>query len=130
MITSEQYSQAEAMVRFINKTVRDGDLTLLELEKLCGRFGMSKRKGNEAFRYRYGVSLTAYIREMRFAYVCELLSSDLLVKEIAYHLRYRKPCLLSRDFTRAMGISPRVYRKKLETGNVMKLKLADLGQRA
>lgn len=84
----------------------------LPLEQLADLFFCSVSHLTHQFRLYTGESIGAYILRRRLLKACHLLEhSELSVTEIAKRVGFGDPCYFSRTFRRAVGLSPRDYRR-------------------
>jgi AraC-like DNA-binding protein len=85
-------------------------IRISELAEICG---MSEVYFRKQFRVLYGVSPLKYINSLKIARGIELLESRMYpIKEVAMMSGYEDEYYFSRDFKKAMGISPREYKSK------------------
>lgn len=85
-------------------------LTLSELGAIAG---LSPKRFSERFSQLFGKRPLAYLIETRMEHATELLSTDLLVKDIARMVGYEDPFYFSRIYKKYCGISPEAARKAL-----------------
>jgi len=82
-------------------------------ERLAEMASMSESSLNRAFHKVTGRSPIAYVLDVRVAKATRLLrDSDLSVTEVAYRCGFNDSNYFSRQFRKAMGTSPRKYRRK------------------
>ncbi len=87
----------------------------LSVERVAKHCAYSPSHFRNLYRRRMGLSLGAYIREMRISRAQELLSSsDLNITEIAYAVGYRSVYAFSAAFKKMTGTPPLRYRRALE----------------
>lgn len=85
----------------------------LQLQKLARRFGCSESSLKAMFRQRFGVPVHSFALEQRVKHICTLLEeTDHSIKEIAFSTGYSELSNFSRDFARATGMAPSVYRER------------------
>lgn len=87
-------------------------LTLAELGAIAG---LSPKRFSERFNQLFGKRPLAYLIETRMEHATELLSTDLLVKDIARMVGYEDPFYFSRIYKKYCGISPEAARKALHS---------------
>jgi AraC family transcriptional regulator len=69
------------------------------------------------FKQRHGVSITEYVRKRRFELaVTELKSNDMCLADVAAKLGYADQAHFTREFKRAAGVTPGVFRKTYSSG--------------
>lgn len=107
------HTRSGSIAAYIQETVRGEDLSSLKLSALARRFAVSERLLTSAFRARYKTSVKAYVLSERNKYICELLETNMSVKEIAYQLGYSEPCNFTRDFGKRMGMSAGEWRERM-----------------
>ena len=83
----------------------------LTLDELAARFFINKYYLISLFRERYGMTVNAYLNQVRVTYVKEQLRfTDRTVEELAEELQIG-PSWLSRLFRKVEGVSPAGFRK-------------------
>jgi AraC family transcriptional regulator len=89
--------------------------SLAELAKLCG---LSVRQLTRGFRASRGRSIGEHLAQSRLDNAMRQLATDQSVKAIAYSLGFASPSSFSYAFHRAVGETPRQYRRRvLHVGN-------------
>jgi len=79
----------------------------ISVDMLSGLCGISPEYFRRIFKKFYGISPINYINNLRLLRAKELLESQLYsVSEVAMQCGYKEMCHFSREFKRAMGISP------------------------
>ena len=79
----------------------------ISVDMLSGLCGISPEYFRRIFKNFYGISPINYINNLRLSRAKELLESQLYsVSEVAMQCGYKEMCHFSREFKRAMGISP------------------------
>lgn len=95
-------------IAYINSNYID-DIRIPELAKMES---LSVSRYNTLFRKVTGLSPIEYIKKMRLASACELLSAtDLPIKTISSMVGYTDSHFFSRIFKKSLGVSPAFYRK-------------------
>ena len=85
------------------------DLRIPELAKMEN---LSVSRYNSLFKQVTGISPVEYIKKMRLASACELLSAtDLPIKTVSAMVGYPDSHFFSRIFKKSLGVSPAFYRK-------------------
>ncbi len=83
------------------------------LYNLCHDVGVSRAQLHRKFVALTGKSTTDYIRHYRIKMAKELLvSSDLTISEIAYHVGFKDPNYFTKSFIRENGINPSNFRSE------------------
>lgn len=84
----------------------------LNLEELARSVRLSVRQAQRIFKAATGVTITAFLNQVRLTRAAELLISDHeLVSQIAYSLGYSTHEHFTRNFTAFFGMSPTAYRR-------------------
>ncbi len=95
-------------ISYINSNYIE-DLRVPDLAKMEN---LSVSRYNTLFKQVTGVSPMEYIKKMRLASACELLSAtDLPIKTVSAMVGYSDSHFFSRIFKKSLGISPAFYRK-------------------
>ena len=85
----------------------------ITLDDLSARFFINKFYLTRIFRERFGMTLNAYLTQVRLSHVKELLRfSNLSLEEISVRCGLNNGAYLSRVFKKAEGIPPLIYRKQ------------------
>lgn len=79
---------------------------------LASELGVSRRQLNRIIQGIYGKSYREKLLEVRAEAACELLVSDLPVREIAERLGYSTSANFTAFFKNAVGMTPSEYRRK------------------
>jgi len=107
----EPFLQVEAAAEFI----KDNLTTALNIAKLAKLTGMSVRQFERKFHKAYQVSPRGYLVRMRVAAATDLLrTTDLRPSEIAHQTGFYDASDFSRQFRRAMKVSPTEFRRNLK----------------
>ncbi len=94
----------------------------IPVELLCKEFGLNRTKLQEGFNQLFGVSVHAYISQVRMSKARSLLTdTDESVKAIAIECGYKSVSSFIRTFTRLHEVSPMQYRSLI----LSKEKLSD-----
>lgn len=84
----------------------------LTLEDLCRETGLSKSYLNAIFQSDAHRAPLQFFLHLKMIEACKLLqSTDLPIYQVAQRLGYGDPYYFSRQFRKAVGVSPRTYRK-------------------
>lgn len=106
----EPFLQVEAAAEYI----KDNLTSPLNIAKLAKLTGMSVRQFERKFHKAYQVSPRGYLVRMRVAAASDLLRhSTLRPSEIAYETGFYDASDFSRQFRRAMKVSPTEFRRAL-----------------
>ena len=85
----------------------------LPVEVLARNVSLSPSQFNRQFKARFGVTPHAYLKQVRLAAACNLLSaSELPISEVATQCGYSDQSHLTHDFVARKGMSPGRYREK------------------
>lgn len=95
-------------VRFINDHIL---LRPVTVSTVAGELGLSPAYFTRLFQRKIGMTPVKYIIEVRMAQAKRMLTEEnYSIKEIAAALHYEDQLYFSRQFSKAMGVSPRKYR--------------------
>jgi AraC family transcriptional regulator of arabinose operon len=82
------------------------------LDDIGAHCGLSSSRLSHLFREQVGVTPIQYVEQQRIRKARELLEiSAFTVSEIAYQTGYESPFYFSRRFSKAVGMSPKQYRR-------------------
>ncbi len=109
-ITLERYpSTLYSVIDYMRRNL-DKKITVSQLSKAAG---ISETQLFRLFKINLNESPLAYFNSMKLKRAAELLRHTLIpLKEIAFSLGYVEPAYFTNQFKKAMGMSPREYRKK------------------
>lgn len=82
----------------------------LTMAQLAARAGMKESTLCQVFRRGMGLTVKQYLNALIVQRAQEMLLSPILVKEIAWRLRFQDEYYFSRFFKRHVGLSPNEYR--------------------
>jgi len=103
------YGSVSKVIAYLNKNYREE----ISIAKLCGIGGMSKSSLMRNFKNASGVSPLQYLLRLRVGEAAFLLrSTEKTLGEIAAIVGFNDVNYLSRQFKRAQGLPPALYRKK------------------
>nr|WP_154892690.1 helix-turn-helix domain-containing protein [Paenibacillus xylanexedens] len=92
--------------------MEDHYLEPLTLEEIAGKSNISVRHLNRIFRSYYQMTPIAYMLTLRLERACSLLKhSGLTITQISYECGFNDSNYFTRQFRRAYGVSPKVYRQ-------------------
>lgn len=103
----------EFLKRFMEMTTmyRPWQLKLSDMAKiLC----MSRTQLERKAKYTFGCGAAEYCARLRYSRVCELLKSDMPLRQIADECGFCDPCHLSKFFSERSGMSPGEYRNSMK----------------
>ncbi len=101
-----QFSQ---LIEYVNEHIYEK----LVLEELAKCFFLNANYCGQLFKSVTGKTFSQYIRDIRLARACELLSrTDMPIAQVAGQVGYEDLRYFSRVFADAMGASPRQYRNR------------------
>ncbi|TDQ36581.1 AraC family transcriptional regulator [Aureibacillus halotolerans] len=109
----ERDSQAEKAGRIVEETIHDR--SIIKVEQLSERSGLSIRQLQRLFSQYIGVSPKWVIKRFRLQEAAERLEQDDSVEwaELAVHLGYFDQAHFIKDFKSVVGTSPAHYRESL-----------------
>ena len=113
----EAASIASPFVQFtpVLEHIRDHFASPVAVEDLARLAGMSVRGFQRHFKKAFQLTPTAYIRQFRIGKACQLLvESGATVTTIALEVGFNDHSHLSREFVRAMSLTPGAYRKRYQ----------------
>lgn len=91
----------------------------LTLAELAGYFKLSPSHFSMVFQRETGVSPINYFIRLKIQKACEYIElTNLKLNEIAVKLGFEEPAYFSRVFTKVMGVSPSVYRKREQEAEI------------
>ncbi|MBY0219504.1 helix-turn-helix domain-containing protein [Paenibacillus illinoisensis] len=92
--------------------MEDHYLEPLTLEGIAGKSNISVRHLNRIFRSYYQMTPIAYMLTLRLERACSLLKhSSLPITQISYECGFNDSNYFTRQFRKAYGVSPKVYRQ-------------------
>ncbi|WP_433708878.1 helix-turn-helix domain-containing protein [Paenibacillus illinoisensis] len=92
--------------------MEDHYLEPLTLEGIAGKSNISVRHLNRIFRSYYQMTPIAYMLTLRLERACSLLKhSSLTITQISYECGFNDSNYFTRQFRKAYGVSPKVYRQ-------------------
>ncbi|WP_153977231.1 AraC family transcriptional regulator [Paenibacillus xylanilyticus] len=92
--------------------MEDHYLEPLTLEEIAGKSNISVRHLNRIFRSYYQMTPIAYMLTLRLERACGLLKhSSLTITQISYECGFNDSNYFTRQFRKAYGVSPKVYRQ-------------------
>ncbi|GAB1157507.1 AraC family transcriptional regulator [Paenibacillus illinoisensis] len=92
--------------------MEDHYLEPLTLEEIAGKSNISVRHLNRIFRSYYQMTPIAYMLTLRLERACSLLKhSGLTITQISYECGFNDSNYFTRQFRKAYGVSPKVYRQ-------------------
>ena len=92
----------------------DVNLSTVNIESLSKTYPISVDKIQTGFKFCYGITVNAYIREKRLSKSLELISQNKFsISEIGYSIGYDSRSYFSKIFRERFGISPSKYKKGL-----------------
>jgi AraC-like DNA-binding protein len=90
----------------------------LTLEQIAEEAGYSSSYFIAIFSKKTSYSPLSYFSHLKIDKACEYLDfSKRRIKEISFVLGYSDPYYFSKDFQKKMGLSPRNYRRRIQTRN-------------
>lgn len=88
----------------------------ITLQQLADYIGMSASHLSMRFRQQTGNSPIQYLNKLRVEKAAEMLrESDMQINQISYKVGFEDPLYFSRMFSKTMKLSPKEYRKNLQS---------------
>jgi AraC family L-rhamnose operon transcriptional activator RhaR/AraC family L-rhamnose operon regulatory protein RhaS len=92
--------------------MEDNYLEPLTREAIAAKSNISVRHLNRIFQSYYQTTPFAYLQQLRLDHACRLLKkTQLPISEISYESGFNDSNYFTRQFTKALGMSPKVYRR-------------------
>jgi AraC-like DNA-binding protein len=93
--------------------IREHYAERLEVGKIAGLAGMAARSFQRHFKQAFHVSPTEHLRQFRLGKACQLLiETDLTIAAVAAETGFTDHSHLVRAFTKSLGETPGMYRKR------------------
>jgi AraC family transcriptional regulator len=89
------------------------------LQELANLVGLSVRQLTRSFRDSRGVSIGAFIEDVRIAEARRLLEGERSIKDVAYRMGFASPSGFSYAFKAATGETPREFRSRVHSARVL-----------
>jgi len=96
-----------AIARYMNEHVCDA----LNIDAICGTFGVSRSTVKELFRRFTGGGVMEYYHYLRINHAVSLMDAGMSMAEISQTMNFSSQNYFSSFFKREMGISPAAYSK-------------------
>lgn len=107
----------ERITELIERNMEDENY---DIDRLCREAGTNRTTLHYQLKRWTGLSTSFFIRHIRLSRAREiLLTTDLNITQVAYEVGFRDPQYFSRVFTNSCGISPKVFRRRAETLEVI-----------
>lgn len=107
-ITTKSESLPEQIKKFLNQNFSK----VIMLDEIAARFDCSKSTVMNVFRKKYGITIIAYLNQVRLEQAGKLVcDTDLSFKEIAGECGFYDQNYFSKQFTIKYGCSPTEFRK-------------------
>lgn len=103
---------ADKEIRAVAIRIHDDPAANWVPRRIAADLGIGYDSLRARFRKAVGQPIYNFILQQRLRLAAEMLSENLLVKEIAAHCGFASGFELSRAFTRHFGLSPRQYRRR------------------
>lgn len=111
-VPKSRFAIIEPAVNYINESYTSESLSISSLAKMCG---ITPEYFRKIFRERFGSSPICYINNMKITRARELLTSGMYsVSDAAILSGYSDFSHFSREFKKAVGVSPSKYEKEAE----------------
>ena len=93
--------------------IEDHYLEPFTLEDVAANSGISVRHLNRIFQAYYQTTPISYLQKLRLERACALLrSTNLPITKISYECGFSDSNYFTRQFTKALGITPKAYRRQ------------------
>lgn len=110
---NKQITAKKASVLEVKAFLDENYLENITLDSLCSRFFISKYYLTHSFKEQFGMTINAYLQNVRITCAKQLLRfSNITVEEISSEIGISDPAYFSRLFKKIEGVSPSVYRKQ------------------
>lgn len=101
------------IIKLVNHYVLEHQAEPLLIDKLCGVADVSKSKLTALYKDFYKLSPLAYLTNVKMEVAANLLiSTPIMIKQIANSLGYYDPYYFSRAFKKVYKVSPQQFRKE------------------
>jgi AraC-like DNA-binding protein len=105
----KQYDIIERSILFM----QENTYNKISLDKLASHCGLSVSQFSLVFKKKTSRSPINYYNSLRIQNACQMIDfTNLTIKEISLQLDFADQFYFSREFKKAMGYSPREYRKR------------------
>ena len=95
----------------------------LSISQLSALSGLSERHFTRLFQVTYHTTPLQYLLRLRIQHACLLLSNPRLpISEIAYSCGFEDSNYFSRQFKKAIGVSPKAYRSQIASHTPVNIK--------
>lgn len=109
-------SQGDGLPEQIKKYIYQNFSKSISLEELAKRFDCSKSTIMNSFRKKYGITVIAYLNQVRLDEAQKLIcDTELSFKEIACECGFYDQNYFSKQFTERFGCSPTQFRAECKT---------------
>ena len=106
-VPKTKYSIIEPGVKYINKNYTSENISITKISELCS---ITPEYFRKIFREFFGESPITYINKMKISRAKELISSEMYsISEVCELSGYADPSHFSREFKKAVGVSPSEY---------------------
>ena len=106
-------SKAEGIAELIKKYIHQNFAKSITLDNIAARLDCSKSTVMNTFRKKYGITVIAYLNQVRLEEAQKLIcDTELSFKEIAGECGFYDQNYFSKQFTEKFGCSPTVFRTK------------------
>ena len=96
----------------LERYINDNISTDLSVPRICSEFHLSHSEVYSIFKRYFGTNPAEYIKARRLGKACELLEkTDMQINKVGAECGFPDYNYFSKVFKRAVGISPRAYRK-------------------
>lgn len=111
LLTLPTDEKIRILADYLNTYFYNADIT--DINRLCERFFLTDRTLRRAFNREYGMTISAYVENIRLEYARSLLiETPKPVHQVAIHCGFNSSNYFCRLFSRKYGCSPNTYRKE------------------
>ena len=111
-------SKADSLPELIKKYIYQNFARTVTLDNIAKKFDCSKSTVMNSFRKKYGITIIAYLNQIRLEEAQKLIcDTELSFKEIACECGFYDQNYFSKQFTEKYGCSPTAFRSKYKKGN-------------
>ena len=114
-LTDRMHPASPDLAHLVRQYVTAHYAEKITLDALCHQFGCSKSTLMNTFRHAYGMTIVAYLTEVRLSHVRRMLAeSDRPIRDIAILCGFAEQGYLTRVFTESTGVSPSAFRRHMK----------------
>ena len=122
IVDPEKFPNVDSLARKIEEYITIHLRGKVSLDELSERFHYGKSSLCDVFKRTYGETIIGYHTNLKIEAAKRLIfEKKMTISEVAEHLGFESPEYFSRTFKKLTGISPRVFRSSLLSGNTVYL---------